>query len=196
MFPAFNYMLLDAARMGSTIDEAILRNARCESLYRGESEAAMSSVAPYLFAVRNEPAFVDWRLKAGWGASWGVMLQASVSFPELHRHFRKFLLLKTEGGKELYFRFYDPRVLRMFLPTCDAEQLREFFGPVQYLIAEDAEPGFALHFSQESGQLQIGRISVKAFLEQLPEPGPAVLVPVEAGPQNDIPLAEAVKQPA
>ena len=45
----------------------------------------------------------------------------------------KLLWVRDEGQRQLYFRFYDPRVLPVFLPTCDAEQRRQVFGPVEKL---------------------------------------------------------------
>ena len=61
--------------------------------------------------------------------------------------------MKAEDGRELYFRFYDPRVLRIFLPTCNAAETATFFGPVgQFLVeAQDAET--LLRFSLLRGAL-------------------------------------------
>ena len=53
----------------------------------------------------------------------------------------------------LYFRYYDPRVLRAWLPTCDPAQLAEFFGPVEFFIAEDEAPSRAFAWSLADGQL-------------------------------------------
>ena len=41
-----------------------------------------------------------------------------------------------EDGQTFFFRFYDPRVLRAFLPTCSPSQLTDFFGPVRAMIVE------------------------------------------------------------
>jgi hypothetical protein len=45
-------------------------------------------------------------------------------------------MVRTDAGERLLFRFYDPRVLGEFLPTCEAAQLREMFGPVQRFMLE------------------------------------------------------------
>ena len=52
------------------------------------------------------------------------------------RHFRQFLRVRDEAGREFFFRFYDPRVLRVYLPTCNSEELRTFFGPVELFSME------------------------------------------------------------
>jgi hypothetical protein len=46
-------------------------------------------------------------------------------------------MVYDETGKPLYFRYYDPSVLRVFLPTCSADELRSLFGPiVRYMVEE------------------------------------------------------------
>jgi len=64
-------------------------------------------------------------------------------------------MVKTEDGEQLYFRFYDPRVLRVFLPTCDERQLRDFFGPIDYFLCESEEPASGLVFSLRNGELKV-----------------------------------------
>ena len=58
--------------------------------------------------------------------------------------FRKFLIVKLEVGKELYFRFYDHRVLRIFLPTCYEKQLKYFFGLIKVFAMESEDAEFEL----------------------------------------------------
>ena len=154
-----NYLLLDTARMEEEIRTAKSFNLDFVSLYRGEPEANLSSLAPYLFNFKKSSEINGWYFEKGWGDSWGVVVFSDETMKVLHKHFRKFLMVKTEDGEELYFRFYDPRVLRIFLPTCDREQLKEFFGPVDYYICEDEDPGFGIVFSLQDGLLKQERIS-------------------------------------
>src|SRR5947209_7089547 len=63
------------------------------------------------------------------------------------KHFRHFLLVETEDGKLLYFRFYDPRVLRAFLPTCNSDESSEFFGPIHDILTEESNVTNLLSFS-------------------------------------------------
>lgn len=166
MPPKANYILLDAAKMEGNLYEARQRNTDHASLYRGRAEEELADVAPYLFKLEPGSEFEQWYLENGWGQSWGIPFYSAHSFEEVFTHFRKFLLVKTEVGEELYFRFYDPRVLRIFLPTCDEKQLRELFGPVEYYICEDEEPDHALFFSFEGEALKSRRIpKIDLFLE-------------------------------
>ncbi len=165
-------ILLDAARMGPLIDEAKERSRAHESLYRGTSSEKLAAVAPYIFQFGWNSHFANWLMKKGWGHSWGVLLKSSYPLSELHKHFRKFLKVQTEAGQSLYFRFYDPRVLRIFLPTCDTAQLREFFGPIDYFIMEDEDPAIAIRYWHENGFLKTDRQPVAELIEALEEPSP------------------------
>ncbi len=153
------YIILDAARMESEIDRAKEMNPCFVSLYRGEPEENLASVAPYLFTAERNSDFEHWYFEKGWGDSWGILVHSQENMKKLHKHFRRFLMVKTEDGEELYFRFYDPRVLRIFLPTCDNAQLKEFFGPVDCFICEDENPDFGILFSLKDGVLMTEKIS-------------------------------------
>jgi hypothetical protein len=158
------HILLDAARMGIKMEEAMQLESAYDSLYRGRSEENLAAVAPYIFRFASGSPFGEWYTENGWGDSWGILLKSSWPMHELHKHFRKFLLVKTEEGKELYFRFYDPRVLRIFLPTCDETQIREFFGPVDYFIVEDEDPAYALKFWHENAVLKTQRLGKEVLI--------------------------------
>jgi hypothetical protein len=153
-------LLLDAARCGlETIRQAqALCKGPQDSLYLlKEDNQHLEGVAPYLFSLEEE--LKDWYEENGWGQAWGMVVIPSGDFEECRRHFRKFLKVKTEDGKELYFRFYDPRVLKIFLPTCDRSQLLEFFGPVKYFIVEGDKKEETIQFWQENGQLKQQKLS-------------------------------------
>jgi hypothetical protein len=46
-------------------------------------------------------------------------------------------MVEIEGSrKSVYFRYYDPRILHAFLPTCAPPQVRDFFGPIKAFIVE------------------------------------------------------------
>jgi hypothetical protein len=52
---------------------------------------------------------------------------------------RTLLRVRDEAGRTLLFRFYDPRVLRAYLPTCTATEWQSVFGPVHQLICSADE---------------------------------------------------------
>jgi hypothetical protein len=153
MIDTGRYILLDAARMEDEMDTAKKMNSEFDSLYRGLSQEKMSNVAPYLFSFRANTPFSDWYSEKGLGKSWGVIVEGNISFEACWKHFRKFLFVKTEDGKELYFRFYDPRALKTFLPSCADNQILEFFGPVEKFLMEGNEQRESIVFTHRHGIL-------------------------------------------
>ena len=123
-------------------------------LYRGELEPDMEEVAPYLVQVEPGSEFAEWLVGQGWGKHWGIFAVSAEDLRAMRRHFRTFLIVHDSDGKPLNFRYYDPRVLRVYLPTCNAEELATVFGPVECYILEDEDSNTALRFSVSSGSLQ------------------------------------------
>ncbi|MCK7510897.1 MAG: DUF4123 domain-containing protein [Desulfobacterales bacterium] len=76
----------------------------------------------------------------------------------LRTHFRRFLMVHDSDGKPLYFRYYDPRVLRVYLPTCTSQELKTVFGPVESFLVEDEDGRSAIRFRRASGALQEERL--------------------------------------
>lgn len=83
----------------------------------------------------------------GWGGSWGVYLTCSQPFAEVRKHLRRFLLVNLPDGRQVYFRYYDPRVLRTYLPTCTPAELTHFFGPIKRCFAESSDEDCVLEFA-------------------------------------------------
>ena len=127
---------------------------RRQSLYEGPKGEALAQQAPYLVQIPPQSPYLETLVKEGWGKSWGVYLTSPQPFEEVRRHFRRFLLVKTEQGKELYFRFYDPRVLRVFLRTCNGDELTQFFGPIKAYLMEDEDPKTLLVCTRNLDKLQ------------------------------------------
>ncbi len=140
------YALLDAARDPQVL--ALLVNSREESqtLYEGPQGEAMADFGPFLVKLPKESAFLETLVHEGWGKSWGVYLTCEEPFKEVRKHFRHFLMVKYPDGNQVYFRFYDPRVLRVFLPVCNAEETKQIFGPVRSFLLEARKPSLLLNF--------------------------------------------------
>lgn len=134
-----------------------------ECLFSGDLEPDIAEVAPYLVQFEADSDFAEW-VSSGWGEHWGVfaVLPAELDLAEARRHFRKHNMVYGPDNQPLYFRWYDPRVMRVFLPTFDVEQLQEFFGPVLRFIAEGETPDHGFAFSLADGKLVQERFSVKA----------------------------------
>jgi hypothetical protein len=126
--------------------------AQYESLYEGQSKAQLALFAPYLVSLPAQSKLLEKLANKGWGKSWGIYLTCNLPFHEVRHHFRHFLMVNMPNGDQVYFRFYDPRVLRVYLPTCTPEEVYQFFGPVRRFAAEDEKPESLLEFiRQEAG---------------------------------------------
>lgn len=104
-------------------------------LFQGNAAQYMDEVAPYLIPIDPASDYLEsWAQR--WGRNVGILLTSQADPTKLLRHLRDIFVVQDESGQNYFFRFYDPRVLRPFLPTCTAEQAREFFGPVSTFVCE------------------------------------------------------------
>jgi hypothetical protein len=140
------YGLLDGASAPDLVKKLYEHEPEYCCLYRGELEADMALVAPYL--VRLEPGneFTHWILD-GWGAHWGSFVVSPANLRALRDHFRQFHTVELPDQRTVLFRYYDPRVLRTFLPACNAAELETFFGPIRMFIAESDKPENGVKFA-------------------------------------------------
>ena len=142
------YALLDAARSPRILELLHESVDEHQSLFEGLPGAALSRVAPYLVRLEPETSPLFARLLAdGWGQSWGVFVLSAAPFKQVRRHFRRHLRVEDPDSRSLYFRLYDPRVLRRFLPMASARQLHELFAEVACFALEDAPPTRATLFT-------------------------------------------------
>jgi len=142
------YALLDAAREPSVLKVILESNEEHQSLYEGPQGAQLAHFAPYLIRVPQKSPLLDILAQQAWSKSWGVFVTCDTPLKELRTHFRHFLTVKLPDGSQVYFRYYDPRVLRLFLPTCFPEETTQFFGPVKHFLMEAEDPKLALHFTR------------------------------------------------
>jgi pSer/pThr/pTyr-binding forkhead associated (FHA) protein len=142
------YVLLDASREPSVLKVILKSKEEYQSLYEGAQGAQLAHFAPYLVRVPQKSALLDTLVHQAWSKSWGVFLTSDTPLKDLRTHFRHFLTVKLPDGQQVYFRYYDPRVLRLFLPTCLPEETNQFFGPVKHFLIEADDPATALHFTR------------------------------------------------
>jgi hypothetical protein len=131
------WMILDCARDQTRIFRFLLAchlEYRC--LYSGALAPALEMAAPYLLQLEYDSQETRHLIELSWGNSWGVFLRSETSLNKLRRHLREFLIVRDPHGRRMAFRYYDPRVLRAYLPTCSSEELRTVFGPIECFWTE------------------------------------------------------------
>jgi hypothetical protein len=146
------YMLADGARDERVVAELDASGLPVRCLFDGKLHPALAAAAPYIVELDVDAPATLGLLSRAWGQAWGLFVTASVPLEALRRHFRRFLRVADEGGRQLLFRYYDPRVLRVYLPTCTVTELEVVFGPVASFLVED-DDGRALRFSRAAGEL-------------------------------------------
>jgi hypothetical protein len=108
--------------------------------------------------------------RLGTGLGIFVIAQPDVTLKVLRKHFRALLRVIDEQKRVLIFRFYDPRVLRIYLPTCTGLELSTFFGPVRAFACENAAGDDLIRYQRS--QLLFGGLSLMGT------PGQATQLPV------------------
>jgi hypothetical protein len=167
------WAILDGAR-DNRIYSAVTHLAREKyCLYRGKLPTELLAAAPYLVQLEPDDALFNYIVQLGWGKSWGIFLRAQDTGEQLRRHFRRFLMVQDESGKQLIFRYYDPRVLRVYLPTCKATELQSIFGPVAKFAIEAQDPELLLEHSFDGKKLLLQELQLAPSASEPPRPSSA-----------------------
>lgn len=131
------YAVLDSARDPRILE--LLRESVEEhhSLYDGIEGETMAHVAPYLVRLPEGSRLLRALVREGWGRRWGFYLTSPQPFQSVRRHLRRYLMVERhESSERVYFRFYDPAVLRTFLPATTVLQRAELFAGTGEMIFE------------------------------------------------------------
>jgi hypothetical protein len=124
------YVILDACDAPAVPEKARnLGETQAVSLYNGTAQEDYWAIAPYL--CRADASLLEWVRKSLWKDPWGIVAISTAGFDAVRAHFRRFLVVQSPEGEFWYFRFYDPRVLPVFLESSNEDEVKEFFGPVQ-----------------------------------------------------------------
>ena len=149
--PVNMWAVLDAAKDRRIFDLVSRSYLEKCCLFAGELSPELERAAPHLVEMSPRDSVTDSLLEFGWGQAWGIFLQSDDPIRTLRRHLRTFLRVKDEAGHYLLFRYYDPRVLRAYLPTCRAGELKMVFGSsIIRFCTESEDPASVLSFELDS----------------------------------------------
>jgi len=163
------FAVLDAARDGMAHDLLKSSRLRSQPLFDAEKADEVALHMPVLVELGQGGAagvgteaqtFLEDLVRSGWGKGWGIFCTSASLLEEVVTHFRSFVLLRTQEQRPLYFRFYDARVLRAFLPTCEPQELNAIFGPIASYLVEADRPDTLLAFSPGADGLITARVSL------------------------------------
>jgi Domain of unknown function (DUF4123) len=157
------FAVLDGASIPDLISQLYAHEPEHLCLYRGPLEPDLAETAPYLVRLQRGCPFTEWVLEQGWGKHWGIFCCGKCDLRDLRSHFRRLLIVYDPAGSPLYFRFYDPRVLGAFLPTCTNDEVKSLFGPLASYFAE----------SDDGSEVQVFRLGSSGLVREslhLPQP--------------------------
>ena len=130
------WMILDGARSLEIFRMLLACHLEYACLYSGPLTSELEMAAPYLVQLDRGYKDTHQFIRRAWGNSWGVFLRSETSLKKLRRHLRELLIVRDTKGNRLTFRYYDPRVLRVYLPTCTPSETRTVFGPIECFWTE------------------------------------------------------------
>lgn len=164
--PSRIFVILDAARDITRVALAKLVAPKFASLF-SDPKGDLDDIAPHLF--QSDDAGVAIQFPLGRRPAYcGLIVECDSDFDLLRRHLRRFLRVRRESDRKIaHFRYYDPRVLQVFLPACNDHELGSFFGPIRAFHCQGDDPGTVLTFTLERGRLRTCTAAVQCWLQGL-----------------------------
>lgn len=157
------WMIVDAARdpriFGMLLD-GFYSDHTC--LFSGPLTPALEVAAPYLVHLEYKNPKTQRLMAHAWGNNWGVFLRSDMGRDPLRRHLRGLLLVHDSSGDRMLFRYYDPRVLRVYLPTCTEDELQTVFGGIECFWMEDEKAATVLNAGFDQTRLVVQELSLQA----------------------------------
>ncbi len=132
----------------------------------------MTKVGPYLVRIKCTNRYPEYmqRWTEKLGTNTGILL-LTTSWPQaVRQHCRSIFKVYDEQHNMFYFRYYDPRVIRTYLPTCTAKECRQFFGPIRSIFVEGETPGTMHHYRAGQAAVQMEKDVIKDWATK-DEPG-------------------------
>jgi hypothetical protein len=161
------YALLDGARDRRIEPMIRLSGLEYACLYGGRLSPVLERAAPYLVHLTPRVSFTRELFSVGWGNSWGILtvVPPDCTIQQQRRHFRSLLRVQNEEGQVLAFRFYDPRVLRTYLPTCTRDEVAQVFGPIPRIAVESVDGAELLMYSHGDAGMRMDTLPLASLAE-------------------------------
>lgn len=156
------HWLLDGARDPEIYKLVRFGGLEYTCLFSGRLHPHLEAAAPYLIHLAAGSPTTNRLLRQGWGKAWGILTvaPADVTLVQQRLHLKKLLRVQTETGAVVAFRYYDPRILNRYLPTCTEQERRTVFGPLHALVAETDEGAGLRQFRSDQAGGGCGHIAL------------------------------------
>ncbi len=154
------YAILDGSRNKKIHPMLCESQLRYSCLYEGRLNYELTLAAPYIVRLEKDNHFTHELIHQGWGNSWGIyaITHTPATLVGVRRNCRKIAYITDSKNKKYVFRYYDPRVFKVYLPTCNALEASKVFGPITEYVIESHTPDKPHRFIQTSqGAKDIGQ---------------------------------------
>lgn len=128
---------LDGARVQNLA--IMLREMKIEHLplFRESPQENIIHVTPFIARFSPSDVFLHWMTLHPVVLESALFCTSTATLQDTFHHVRRFLLTKDDTGRQVYFRFWDPRVIEPFLKGATPEERRWFCGPIRSLFYFD-----------------------------------------------------------
>ena len=142
------YAVVDGAARLDLLATLFDLDAEHVCLFIGQLDPEVAAVAPWLVAL-DGPDGAFSALAEGWGGAQAIFVRSAAPIAPLRRHFRTLTMVETPDRKTVFFRFYDPRVLRSVVPIFTPAQRARLFGKAVEAYFCEGPEGELLSFRHE-----------------------------------------------
>lgn len=125
------YTVIDGASVPALLAKLEEYEPESTCLFRGELTFDLAEAAPYLVKLEEDNLFSEWIVQESIDTPCCVYAYSEDDFFTLRKHFRSLLKVESPEGKILHFRYYDPRVMEVYLPTCTVKDNDVIFNKVK-----------------------------------------------------------------
>jgi hypothetical protein len=148
------YTVIDGANAPVLLGKLAEYEPKHTCLFRGELSIEMAEVAPYLVKLEADDDFTNWLLEYTTESPCCIFAHTDKDFLALRKHFRSFLRVESPEGKILHFRYYDPRVLSVYLPSCEEGENKVLYADIiERLLSFDVKKQLLKEFHKTDNQL-------------------------------------------
>lgn len=125
-------------------------------LFLGDLDPELKAVSPHVVELEpGDPLTRAWR-SGGWGQAWGLWIESRESLHTVWRRLRHFTQAKLPDGEgPVLFRFWDPRVFRVYLPLVEPGEIAPWFTDIDAYVAETEDGQGTVRYSLAGGGLRV-----------------------------------------
>lgn len=136
------YLLLDGAQIDNVMTQLyqLEDSPAFHQLYQGTCYEELADLGPLLIRLRPGGR-LEQHFAEHWQAKAGLWLESDACESELVEHLRSLVHVGVSSDTTVLLRFYDPRIMRHWLPDLAADERDRLMGPVSSIRLPATEAG-------------------------------------------------------